>query len=78
MMLGSFEQHDFGNESISMSTLCLFLFLVVVVMLNLVIAIMADSYEKVQESEAVHALHERAKMIVDMELQHPVTTPTVF
>jgi hypothetical protein len=78
MMLGSFDTHDFGNESISISMLCLFLFLGVFVMLNLVIAIMADSYEKVKESEAVHALHERAKMIVDMELQHPVTTPTVF
>ena len=32
---------------------------------------MGDSYEKVKENEAVHALHERAKMIVDMELQHP-------
>jgi hypothetical protein len=30
--------------------------------------------EKVKENEAVHALHERAKMIVDMELQHPVCT----
>ena len=28
--------------------------------------------EKAKENEAVHALHERAKMIVDMELQHPV------
>lgn len=32
---------------------------------------MGDSYEKVKENEAVHALHERAKMIVEMELQHP-------
>jgi hypothetical protein len=28
----------------------------------------ADSYEKVKENETVEALHERAKMIVDMEL----------
>jgi hypothetical protein len=50
---------------------CMFLFLVVIVLLNLLIAIMGDSYEKVKENEAVHALHERAKMIVEMELQHP-------
>ena len=34
--------------------------------------------EKVKENETVHALHERAKMIVDMELQHPVqSTPFI-
>ena len=32
---------------------------------------MADSYEMVKEHEKVEALHERAKMIADMELQHP-------
>ena len=35
------------------------------------IAIMGDSYEKVKEHDKVEALHERAKMIVEMELQHP-------
>ena len=39
--------------------------------LNVLIAIMADSYEMVKEHEKVEALHERAKMIADMELQHP-------
>ena len=32
---------------------------------------MGDSYEKVKEHEKVNALHERAKMIVEMELQNP-------
>ena len=32
---------------------------------------MADSYEMVKEHEKVEALHERAKMIADMELLHP-------
>ena len=32
--------------------------------MNLLIAIMGDSYEKVKETERVQALHERAKMIV--------------
>ena len=35
------------------------------------IAIMGDSYEKVKEHDKVEALHERAKMIVEMELQNP-------
>ena len=39
--------------------------------MNLLIAIMGDSYEKVKETERVQALHERAKIIVDMEIQHP-------
>jgi predicted RNA-binding protein with EMAP domain len=39
--------------------------------MNLLIAIMGDSYEKVKETERVQALHERAKIIVDMETQHP-------
>ena len=39
--------------------------------MNLLIAIMGDSYEKVKETERVQALHERAKIIVDMEMQHP-------
>ena len=37
-------------------------------MMNLIIAIMADSYEMVKEHETIQALHERAKIIVDMEL----------
>ena len=39
--------------------------------MNVLIAIMADSYEMVKEHEKVEALHERAKMIADMELLHP-------
>jgi hypothetical protein len=39
--------------------------------LNLLIAIMADSFEKVKESERVEALRERAQIVVDMELHHP-------
>ena len=39
--------------------------------MNVLIAVMADSYEMVKEHEKVEALHERAKMIADMELQHP-------
>ena len=36
--------------------------------MNVLIAIMADSYEMVKEHEIIEALHERAKIIVDMEL----------
>jgi hypothetical protein len=68
-MLGSFEVTDYQGPSKIM--LFVFLFIVVIVLLNLLIAIMGDSYEKVKENETVHALHERAKMIVEMEVQHP-------
>ena len=43
---------------------------VVVVLLNLLIAIMGDSYEKVKESERVEALRERAQIIVEAERTH--------
>ena len=46
----------------------LFMAIVVVVLLNMLIAIMGDSYEKVKESERVEALRERAQIIVEAEL----------
>ena len=39
--------------------------------LNLLIAIMGDSYEKVKESERVEAIRERARIIVEMEKRFP-------
>jgi hypothetical protein len=45
-------------------------FFVIVLMLNLLIAIMGDSYEKVKEAETVEGLLGKAKMIVNAELLH--------
>lgn len=39
--------------------------------LNLLIAIMGDSYEKVKESERVEAIRERAQIIVEHEKRFP-------
>lgn len=39
--------------------------------LNLLIAIMSDSYEKVKESEHVEAIRERARIIVEAEKRAP-------
>ena len=39
--------------------------------LNLLIAIMGDSYEKVKESERVEAVRERARIIVESEKRFP-------
>ena len=49
----------------------LFMAIVVVVLLNLLIAIMGDSYGKVKESERVEALRERAQIIVEAERTNP-------
>ena len=49
----------------------LFMGVVVIVLLNLLIAIMGDSHEKVKESERVEALRERAQIIVEAEKTHP-------
>ena len=66
-MLGDFDV-DILQQPTSIVMFTLFQFIVVVLMMNLIIAIMGDSYEMVKENETIEALHERAKIIVDMEL----------
>ena len=66
-MLGDFDVNTLEQPT-SIFTFVAFQFIVVVLMMNLMIAIMGDSYEKVKEKETVEALHERAKVIVDIEL----------
>ena len=59
------------GDSSTLSTvlvMVVFMGIVVVVLLNMLIAIMGDSYEKVKESERVEALRERAQIIVEAEL----------
>ena len=66
-MLGDFDV-DILQQPISILMFVGFQFIVVVLMMNLIIAIMGDSYEMVKEHEMIEALHERAKIIVDIEL----------
>ena len=66
-MLGDFDVETL-EQPISVAMFVFFQFIVVVLMMNLIIAIMGDSYEMVKENETIEALHERAKIIVDMEL----------
>jgi hypothetical protein len=65
-IVGSFHMSDFQNSE-STAFFLLYLFGMVVVMLNLLIAIMGDSYEKVKESEVVEARKLRAQTIIDEE-----------
>ena len=65
-IVGSFHMSDF-QDSESTAFFLLYLFGMVVIMLNLLIAIMADSYEKVKESEVVEARKLRAQTIIDEE-----------
>ena len=65
-IVGSFHMSDFENAE-STAFFLLYLFGMVVIMLNLLIAIMADSYEKVKESEVVEARKLRAQTIIDEE-----------
>jgi hypothetical protein len=69
-MLGNFEIHDFNKSTAILMFLCI-TFFVMILMLNLLIAIMSDSYDKVKERELVEGLKEKAKTIVGMELLHP-------
>jgi len=73
-MLGDFEVDDFAaNPSSGLVTLyfVLFTFLVTVVMLNLLIAVMADIYQRVQRNVENEWLVERTKIILELEAVLP-------
>ena len=61
---------DYGKWT-SIVVFCLTTFFIMLLMLNLLIAIMGDSYDKVKEREAIEGLREKARTIVAMELFHP-------
>ena len=63
-VVGSFDINDYTNNT-ARSFFLLFLFFAVVVMLNLLIAIMSDSYEKVKDGEVVEARKLTAQTIID-------------
>ena len=63
MVVGTFRARDFQDSESAAFFLCG----MVVVMLNMLIAIMGDSYEKVKESEVVEARRLRAQTIIDEE-----------
>jgi hypothetical protein len=71
MMLGDIRHGWFEKVPIPIVGQCLwiiFMFLAMILLLNLLIALMGDSYEKVQEKSKVEALRERAGLLVEMEL----------
>jgi len=65
-VVGSFHMSDYKNNE-ARAAFLIFLFLIVVVMLNLLIAIMSDSYEKVKDSEVVEARKLTAQTIIEEE-----------
>jgi hypothetical protein len=65
-IVGSFHMKDYSNSE-AKAFFYLFLFAMVVVMLNLLIAIMGDAYEKVKEREVVEARKLQAQVIIDEE-----------
>jgi hypothetical protein len=66
-MLGAFEVLDYTNPE-SMVFFALFLLLVVVIMLNLLIALMADTFERVMESWVFESRKMRVETIIEQEL----------
>jgi hypothetical protein len=68
--LGSYNIGDYTTRA-AVTMFLFFAFFVILLMLNLLIAIMGDSYSMVKESELVEGLHERAKLIVEHELLFP-------
>lgn len=47
--------------------MCLYGILIGIVLINLLIAIMNDTYDRIKETEEVEVLHNRARLIVDLE-----------
>jgi hypothetical protein len=68
--LGDSDVDEYTTKAASAMFFVFSLF-VMVLMLNLLIAIMGDSYDKVQARLGVEGLFERAKMIVDAEQVQP-------
>ena len=66
-MLGAFEVSDYTNPE-STVFFVVFLFLIVVIMLNLLIALMADTFERVMESWVFESRKMRVETIIEQEL----------
>jgi predicted permease len=66
-MLGVFDIEDYTNAESTMF-FAIFLFLIVIIMLNLLIAIMTDTYERVKESCQFEGRKMRIETIIEQEL----------
>ena len=70
MMLGEFEISWFYNSRLAVPALVLFVLYMIsmmIVLLNLLIAIMSDTFDRVKDVEEVAFLHARATVIDDVE-----------
>uniref|UniRef100_A0A7S1XMJ4 Ion transport domain-containing protein n=1 Tax=Phaeomonas parva TaxID=124430 RepID=A0A7S1XMJ4_9STRA len=70
LMLGDFDMQEFGgsvNPSLTAALFVLFMVLVNIVYLNLLIAIMGDTFDEVQESAKAQYLYSLAKIILEYE-----------
>ncbi|CAD7704768.1 unnamed protein product [Ostreobium quekettii] len=70
MMLGQFDLEPFftsSHSAVAVSFLVIYLLLSAVLMLNLLIAIIGDSFDRVKRHETAHFLMGRARVIHDME-----------
>jgi hypothetical protein len=79
MMFGSFSIIDFQQAPFAVLAVVLFIvFMMVVsiVMLNALIAIMSDTFERVQQHKTAAAVLERAKVIIELEQRLASAAPT--
>ena len=70
---------EYDNNAISVTAkifAAFFLFLVVIVMLNMLIAIMADSFDNVQENLKIQSFRAKARvcadLLIDFSERHPL------
>ena len=71
LMLGDFDVEDFSSAGTpAVSMFVLFMSLVVIVLMNLLIAIMGDSYDRVRENQRVASQRLRADTLAEIDRQY--------
>eukprot|EP01046_Picozoa_sp_COSAG06_P010599 COSAG06_NODE_581_length_14007_cov_3.569056_16_plen_854_part_00 len=65
-MSGAYEPDDYGSPEAA-TVLIIFIFAIIIIMLNMLIALMSDTYEDMMENKAEILLHAQAATIIDLE-----------
>ena len=68
-VLGSFHMSDYDTNAETQTFFVIFLFSMVIVMLNLLIAIMTDTFERVKETEELQSRRLKAETIITETMQ---------
>ena len=71
LLLGDFDAEEFSASSsygLTLALFVVFMFFINIVMLNLLIAIMGDIFDRIQENAKAEFIFARAQIIIELEL----------